>query len=378
MYVTKIKLRRYRNIYEAEVIPARGVTVLRGDNGQGKTNLLEAVNVFSLGRPYRTRREKELIYGIGGGRVVNGRRLGPGESSDFAEAALTFADDKGRETVTEITWFLDGTKRIIREGARLKPSELIGRFRAVLFSPDDLTLVKEGPSGRRAFFDFAVSQLDQKYLASLTRYNHILSQRNALLRGYKTTDGSARAALPAYTPYLAREAAYITKVRGRYLELFSASAESIYSDMTGGQEKFAAAYLGQRTEEEFAQLFQDFESRDIEYGTTTTGPHRDDYSLLLNGVPARQMASQGQQRSIVLSMKLAQGEVMKASSGEYPVFLFDDVLSEIDSRRREYLLGSMKEGDRQMIITTCEKNIPGDMVYEVEKGKFIQTAKQFE
>lgn len=371
MYVTKIKLRRYRNIYEAEVFPARGVTVLRGDNGQGKTNLLEAINVFSMGRPYRTRRENELIYGIGGGRIVNGKRLGPGESSEFAEAVLTFEDDKGRETVTGITWFIDDTRRIIREGARLKPSELIGRFRAVLFSPDDLTLVKEGPSGRRAFFDFAVSQLDPKYLSSLTKYNRILSQRNALLRGYKTADGSARATLPAYTPYLAAEAAYITKVRSRYLELFSASAEKIYSDMTGGGEKFAASYLGMRTEEEFVQLFKDFESRDIDNGTTTTGPHRDDYSLLLNGVPARQMASQGQQRSIVLAMKLAQGEIMKASSGEYPVFLFDDVLSEIDSHRREYLLSSMKDSGRQMIITTCEKDIVGDKVYEVEKGVFI-------
>ena len=209
MYVTKIKLRRYRNIYEAEVFPARGVTVLRGDNGQGKTNLLEAINVFSMGRPYRTRRENELIYGIGGGRIVNGKRLGPGESSEFAEAVLTFEDDKGRETVTGITWFIDDTRRIIREGARLKPSELIGRFRAVLFSPDDLTLVKEGPAGRRAFFDFAVSQLDPEisFVADEVQ-PHFIPSANALLRGYKNGARALRGlTCRAYTPYLAAEAA---------------------------------------------------------------------------------------------------------------------------------------------------------------------------
>nr|MCR5264819.1 DNA replication and repair protein RecF [Clostridiales bacterium] len=207
------------------------------------------------------------------------------------------------------------------------------------------------------------------YLASLTRYNKALTQRNALLKSWRGLDAASRQSLQSYTPVMAKEAAYITDRRENYVRRLSEEAARIYSDMTDNAELMKAFYRGRRTEDEFAMLFRDYENRDVDAAMTLIGPQRDDITVLLDGIPARQMASQGQQRAIVLSLKLAEGEISRESTGEYPVFLLDDVLSEIDAPRREYLMGELAAGGRQVIITTCESEIKGDKIYEMEKGE---------
>ena len=367
MYLTKLTLVNYRNILSAEFEPARGVTVLHGRNGQGKTNVLEAVNAFAQGRPYRTRHEKDLLYGIAG--TANGENVTPDRIAQFTRADAEFVSGEDKTTRESIVWAADGTKKLTRDDIPSRPSEFIGRFRTALFSPENLQLVKGGPGMRRAFLDLAISQLDPAYLASLTRYNKALTQRNALLKSWRGLDAASRQSLQSYTPVMAKEAAYITDRRENYVRRLSEEAARIYSDMTDNAELMKAFYRGRRTEDEFAMLFRDYENRDVDAAMTLIGPQRDDITVLLDGIPARQMASQGQQRAIVLSLKLAEGEISRESTGEYPVFLLDDVLSEIDAPRREYLMGELAAGGRQVIITTCESEIKGDKIYEVEKGE---------
>lgn len=367
MHLTSLNLTNYRNILSAEFVPAEGVTILHGRNGQGKTNILEAVNAFAQGRPYRTRHEKDLLYGIAG--TANGEAVTPDKIAQFTRAEAEFVSGDGKTTHETMVWAADGTKKLTRDDIPARPADFIGRFRTALFSPENLQLVKGGPGQRRAFLDLAISQLDPLYLASLTRYNKALMQRNALLKSWRSLDAASRQSLQSYTPVMAKEAAYITDKRESYVRQMSDIAAKIYSDMTDNAELMKAFYRGRRSEDEFSMLFRDYENRDVDAGMTLIGPQRDDMTVLLDGVPARQMASQGQQRAIVLSLKLAEGEISREISGEYPVFLLDDVLSEIDAPRREYLMGELAEGGRQVIITTCESEIKGDKIYEVEKGE---------
>ncbi len=341
-----------------------GVNLLHGDNAQGKTNLLEAIYFTALGKSFRPAKEEELI------------RFG-------AESAIMCNrfSDSIREQSLSFRLFTGKSRRVVEQnGMKVgRMSEIVGAFRVVLFCPEHLSLVQGGPDLRRSYLNVALSQLRPMYLQSLQRYNRVLKERNALIRRAPEDMATFRATEPLWSAQLAHEAAVITVHRARYIARVSEQVKLSFADMmkhyeshdSGGElpELSYVSTLGNdwlnenrdpslytdlaRLEQRYLELLSTRHEREIGAGATLWGIHRDDIHITLNGRPARMYASQGQQRSLALAMKLAEGWISAGeSAGDMPVFLFDDVLSELDSRRRTYLVREMQ--GRQVIMTACD------------------------
>ncbi len=355
MKCKSITFSSFRNIEYESVDFCNGVNVLWGKNAQGKSNILEGIYFFARGRSFRGAKEKEMIS----------------FSKKAAELSLEFIREGDKYPVLlGASIPADGRKVLTRNGAKLSGSkEMIGNFRAVLFCPAHLTLVSGGPQLRRNFMDIALSQLYPAYLESLSRYNRALIQRNALIKKAQGTGKSAFDSViwETYAQQMADFGADVFYKRLEYMRDLSISTEELFYNMTNGKEKPTLAYrssaLGEGDGEElkaeavqklFDALTQNID-REIAVGATLYGVHKDDIAVRLNGKDAKIYASQGQQRSLALSMKLSEGELARKISGEYPVFLLDDVLSELDSDRRRFVLQSLS--DRQLIVTSCEPDI---------------------
>ena len=363
MECNRIRIKNFRNIAETDVIFDPGVNILVGANAQGKTNLLEAIHFAALGKSFRTTHDEDLIKF--------------GES--VCEISLDFTDSVRSQNIS--VRMMPGKRRQIEHNkvkiTRL--SDVVGLFRTVLFCPEHLSLIKEGPSERRNYLDIALSQLYPVYLKSLQRYNQILKQRNQLIRNAEDDKKTFYDTIEFWSSQLAHEAAVISRYRCRYLKLASEHIQNCFAEMTGDREIPNAVYMGSShgepesyedadaTEKTYFELLTTHYDREIGAGSTLWGIHKDDIDIRINEKSARAFASQGQQRSLALAMKLAEGEVCASICGEKPVFLFDDVFSELDSSRRAYLSGKME--DRQVIITTCEPSgIMGGKIITVENG----------
>lgn len=367
MLVRAVALRDYRNIGEADVRFTEGVNLLVGDNAQGKTNLLEGIYLFALGKSFRGAKEAELV------------RFG----ADIASLRLDFAAG-GREQSATLR-FAKGKRAVELNRVKLdRMSELIGAFRAVLFCPEHLSLIKEGPAVRRAYLDIAISQLRPVYLRALQRYNAVLRERNKLLKTADEQPRVFRDTIELWSAQLAEQAAVIAPARREYVEAVQAAAADIFADMTGSRESPTFTYApGFHLEpdrcadpgavrEQMMRLLTSHLDREKAAGATLWGVHKDDVQISLNGRSARLYGSQGQQRSLALAMKLAEGEICAAQTGERPVFLFDDVLSELDAARRAYL--TREFAGRQVIMTTCERAVFPDEanVIGVREGSYMQ------
>lgn len=370
MICKKIRYRDFRNIEDVELEFSPDTTILCGKNAQGKTNMLEGVYLFAQGKSHRAGRDSELI------------RFG----SEAAHLQMVY-ESGGREST--LTMEINGGKRKLctKNGVKLdKLSELIGNFRAVMFCPEHLSIVKDGPSERRQFLDVAISQLRPVYLRTLQRYNIILMQRNALLKKAKSTLDVPL--LETLSAQLAEYAAYIAKTRYEYTEKLSAIAKELYSDMSGGGEELTLSYHGtsrlggdysdkERIKNVYFRQLTENTEREVLLGSTQYGVHKDDVDIILNGKEARYFASQGQQRSIVLTMKLSEGQYSKNETGEYPVLLLDDILSELDPSRRAYVTSGIR--DRQVIITACDtsvsRRIKEGKKYFVKNGNLTKITK---
>ncbi len=365
MKCNRMKIRNFRNIEEADVRFLDGVNVLIGENAQGKTNLLEAISYTALGKSFRTPHDEDMI------------RFG----EECAEISMDFEDSQREQNLT--VRLLTGKRRRIEHNHvkvnRL--SDVVGRFRTVLFCPEHLSLIKDGPSERRNFLDVALSQLYPIYLKSLQRYNQILKQRNQLLRQAPEDMKTFRETVEFWSVQLAHEAAVISQYRTRYIRQATKEMKVCFEEMTGGKELPEAIYDAScglspeecedvsLTEQAYLKLLTERYDREIGAGSTLWGIHKDDVEVLLNQKSARTFASQGQQRSLALALKLAEGEVCRHICGEMPVFLFDDVFSELDSGRRAYL--SEKIRARQVIITSCEPSFTNaDHVITVKNGVY--------
>ena len=331
MRIEKLTIKNYRNYASADVKLGRGVNLFVGNNAQGKTNLLESVYLASVGKSARTPRWQELIKW----------------GENFATVKVNLRKEIGTD---EVEIRLDKDKHVLINGLPItKIGELMGVLKTVLFSPDELKIVKDGPSERRRFMDIAICQLSKAYFYTLTRYNKILSQRNKLLKNHPSEDS-----LIVWDMQLAREGARVIKTRRGFVERLAPIAQTVHLDVTG-KEKLSLAYEGIAGEnvEEIEQNFLDTliknRERDLNFALTHAGPQRDDLALCADGIDLRSFGSQGQQRSTALSLKLAEMELLKAESGEYPVLLLDDVLSELDSYRQSKLLSHIKA--YQTIIT---------------------------
>ena len=364
MVCKSIRIENFRNIGEAEVHFSPGVNVLYGDNAQGKTNLLEAVYFTALCKSFRPAKEAELIrFGAEGCRILN-----------------TFSDSLRTQTLSYRLSGGRGRRLVEQNGVRVtRMSDMVGAFRVVLFCPEHLSLIQGGPELRRGYLNVALSQLRPVYLRALQRYNQILKERNSLLRRAPEDMATFRATEPMWSAQLAHEAALIAAMRDVYISRVNRLVAACFSDMTEDGEVPELTYvnslgltgeaLADRADVEarYLSLLSTRHDREIGAGATLWGIHKDDIAVTLNGRPARQFASQGQQRSLALAMKLAEGEISaQESGGDRPVFLFDDVLSELDSRRRAYLMGEL-EG-RQVIMTTFDPSasvIAADRVHTI-------------
>ena len=365
MECKKISICNFRNIERAEIVFDGGVNILCGENAQGKTNLLEAIHFTSIGKSFRASHDEEMI------------RFG----EELCQVSLDFCDSVRTQNIT--VRMMPGKRKQIEHNKNKvsRVSDIVGTFRTVLFCPEHLSLIKEGPGERRNFLDIALSQLYPVYLKSLQRYNQILKQRNQLIRAAEEDRATFEATVDMWSEQLAVEAATISKYRYRYLKMAEEHIERFFGEMTGEREKPSVVYVASSKQapeahedvelikNAYRKLLTEHHDREIGAGSTLWGIHKDDIEILLNGKPARAFASQGQQRSLALAMKLAEGEVCATVCGEKPVFLFDDVFSELDSTRRAYLSG--KIGERQVIITTCEPSgIAGGKLITVENGMF--------
>lgn len=349
MIVERVAYRNFRNIAEAELDLSPGVNVFLGNNAQGKTNALEGMYLMATGKSFRTPRERELV------------RFG----QPFFEVELLMKDERREQSLFFKAYSAELGKRreCKKNGVSVgRLGELLGSFRAVLFCPEHLSVVKDGPSERRSFLDIALCQLRPMYLAALSRHNKILTQRNALLKQLSEGMGE-RQLLEVYSEQLAREAAFIYASRRDYIARLELYVKSFFAELCGMNEFCELPELKYKNSlktsdfneteafEGYRRALSANVGREIAAGASLYGSHKDDIEIYLDGREARLYASQGQQRSISLAMKLGEGEISREYSGEYPVFLFDDVLSELDPGRQEFLLSRL--GKRQVIMTAC-------------------------
>ena len=358
MELKTVSYRFFRNIEEQTIEFAPGVNLLYGDNAQGKTNALEGVYLCAQGRSHRTAHERDYIKA----------------GSDFAKVTLVYTD-RIRTQQLELRYLKNGRKYCKKNGMPLKKmSEFIGNFRAVIFCPEHLSIVKEGPGERRGFMDAALCQTDALYLSELQKYNVALMQRNKLISDYPFRPEAFLQTQEFWAQQMAESAELLSAKRAEYIAEIDRRVKEIFSDMTHGGEEPELVYKKPMSKDDYMRLYMNENAKELRAGTTLFGVHKDDVEISLNGRSARAFASQGQQRSLSVAMKLAEGLVSKEKTGEFPVFLLDDVLSELDEHRKNYILGGL--AGRQVIITCCDRAVPEGFpegrVIHVENGQYTK------
>jgi DNA replication and repair protein RecF len=361
MQINKIKIENFRNYHEEEVSFHEKVNVIIGDNAQGKTNLLESIYVSSLGRSFRTTKEKEMIR----------------FDAPFARITASYLADE-QEKKVEIGFSAEGKKEIKVNNIKVeKMTEMLDHFYVVVFSPEDLKIVKEEPEKRRNFIDRELCKMRISYLSNLVQYKKVLMQRNAYLKSEKKD----RQAMRVWDEALSRYGAQVILQRQTFIDEIDQISKSIHNNITQGKEQLEIKYQPNIKPEENASdlvekmltKLEDSYKNDLYAGNTGTGPHKDDVSILIDGIPARQFGSQGQQRTAALSMKLAEIHLIEKEKGEKPILLLDDVLSELDGERQKYLIKTLSES--QLFITAAELNpqladaLPPGNFYMVTNGK---------
>lgn len=346
MVIKKLTLHNFRNYENESFSFSEGLNVLTGRNAQGKTNCAEAVFYLCTGASLRIRHEKQLI-----------RR-----GQDFAYVSAEALSRYG--TVRLEAKIYENRRELFVNGNKLaRAVDLLGNMNSVFFSPGELRLVQDGPDERRRFLDISISQTSREYCTSLNRYRKILDQRNNLL---KLRDGSAvLETLPVWDEQFARYAACIVKKRREYLAQLSPLASEAHAHLTDGAEALALGTDGNYPANEqgiYEKILREITSsreRDMRLGFTSVGPHRDDIRIAIDGADARGFASQGQARTAALSMKLAETELFRRSSGEAPVLILDDVMSELDLPRRKKLLDRVKGLQCILTCTHAERVLYG-------------------
>ena len=366
MKLQELNLRSFRNYQELHLEFEPGVNLIVGDNAQGKTNLLEAISYLGSGKSFRAQKTSEMI------------RFG----EDFAEIkGKVFAQERQQE-LRYLLFAGSRPRQIFRNGAKKKSvSELAGVLPTVLFCPEDLLILKMGSSQRRRFGDLALCQLRPNYDAALTEYHRILEQKSRILKD-RFENPALIDILPEYNTRLCQVGALLISYRARFYEALGKSAEKFHSQFSGGVESFSLDYKTvSSVKDPFASIHQltndlmnhlDSHYRaELETAQCLTGPHKDDFSVSLSGIDLKAYGSQGQTRTAAISLKLAQRELMGREWGEEPVLLLDDVLSELDPGRQDFVLNQIVSG--QVFITCCE---PGRFTklgktIEIQNGNVI-------
>ena len=332
MIIKSLELTNFRNYDSLSIQFDKGTNILYGDNAQGKTNILEALHLSATTKSHKGSKDRDIIqFGREEGHI------------------RTYLEKDGMEVKVDMHLRNSKSKVIAINGQKIKKaSELLGILNVVLFSPEDLSIIKNGPSERRRFVDMELCQLDPFYLYNLNHYNKIVDQRNSLLKDLYLNP-SLRDTLSIWDSQLVSFGSKIIERRKLFVDQINDIICEIHHKLSGGRETLVIQYEPDVTIEDFEKKCQLNQERDIKYKQTSTGPHRDDFSFLIGDIDVRKFGSQGQQRTAALSLKLSEIELVKKISKDTPVLLLDDVLSELDSNRQNFLLNHI--GEIQTIIT---------------------------
>ena len=359
MNLERIKLYNFRNYEQLDLEFDPGVNLILGDNAQGKTNLLEAIGYLGSGKSFRTQKNSELV------------RLG----QDFGEMEGTVFSQQRQQKLRWLLFSGQRPRQLFCNGVKKRSAgEISGVMHTVLFCPEDLMVLKTGASARRKLADQSLSQLRPNYEAALTEYNRILEQKSRILKD-RHENPALLDILPEYNTRLCQVGALLISYRARFFDALGKAAKTFHETFSDGKEEFFLTYKTVSTvcdpfatTQELTQwLLEHLESHyraELESAQCLTGPHKDDFDVSLNGLSIKAFGSQGQTRTAAISLKLAQRELMGKEAGELPVLLLDDVLSELDGKRQDFVLNQITRG--QVFITCCE---PGRFT---KLGKNIQ------
>ena len=365
MKIERHQAQNYRNLKTIEFEPAEGINIIYGENGQGKTNIIESIWLFTGCQSFRTHKCSELIQ----------------ENEQSARIEIDFYA-RGREQNAQMT--IDAKRQVKLNGIwQETPRKLLGEFQAVVFSPAVLAIVKDGPSEKRRFIDIAISLLKPNYACLISRYIKAMAQRNALLKQLSEKGGDTQLLLP-WDEELSRIGAKILCYRQNYIEQLAVTAAEIYFGISAEREILSIKYLQsfkadgaseKDLKDAMLAALEKNRPSDIRRQVTSVGPHKDDLEIEINGLSARSFGSQGQQRSCALALKLGEAAIIMASSGEQPVALLDDVMSELDCSRQTFLLKYLEGW--QVFITCCDPSILSRVntgkTFEVEAGQIKQS-----
>lgn len=367
MYLEGIELKNYRNYETVKLSFSPSINVLIGENAQGKTNLVESIYFLAMSRSHRSPRDRELIRWDSDFAKVNGQLI-----------------KKSHSVPLEIVLSKRGKIAKMNHLEQRKLSDYIGQLNVILFAPEDLSLVKGSPSVRRRFIDMELGQMNKIYLHHLTQYQRVLKQRNQFLKKAKYDRKHDALYLDILTEQLATEGAEVLYHRYRFVKQLTKWAQEVQTDISSGKEELRISYKTTSSvsdkmskEELLSQLQKDYEKakeQEIDQGTTTLGPHRDDLVFYVNEKNVQTYGSQGQQRTTALSLKLAEIELMYEMTGEYPILLLDDVLSELDDSRQTHLLNAIQNKVQTFITTTSLDGVQMDLlqnprIFKVENGE---------
>ena len=347
MALDRIELRNFRNYRELALEVDPGVNLIVGRNAQGKTNLLEAIAYLGSGKSFRAQKTGEMI------------RFG----EEFAEISGNIHAQERSQTLRWLLFAGRKPRQLWRNGAKKKTAgEIHGLLPTVLFCPEDLMVLKTGSAPRRRLADNAICQLRPNYDAALAEYNRILEQKNRILKDHRENPALLEI-LPEYNTRLCQVGALLISYRARFFESLGKEAAKYHGEFSGGAEEFSLEYRTvstvkdpfapvTRLTEELQVHLESHTRGELESGQCLTGPHKDDFTVTLSGIDLKAYGSQGQTRTAAISLKLAQRELMRRENGEEPVLLLDDVLSELDPGRQDFILNQIVSG--QVFITCCE------------------------
>ena len=332
MIIKTLELADFRNYETLNISFDKGTNILFGDNAQGKTNILEAIYISATTKSHKGSKDKEIIH------------------FDKEEAQIrTYLEKEDVEYRVDMHLRKNKSKGIAIDGQKIKKAaDLLGLLNVVFFSPEDLSIIKNGPAERRRFADIELCQLDSFYLYNLNNYNKIINQRNKLLKDIYFNQ-NLKETLNIWDSQLVSYGSKIIERREAFADQLCEIIGDIHKKLSGGKEDLIVKYEPDVRIDDFESRMKENQEKDIRFKLTSTGPHRDDFSFIVNGIDIRKYGSQGQQRTAALSLKLSEIELVKKMTKDTPLLLLDDVLSELDSNRQNYLLNSI--GDIQTIIT---------------------------
>lgn len=355
MILKSVELNNFRNYESLHMELDSGTNILYGDNAQGKTNILESIYVSGTTKSHKGSKDREMI------------RFGCEESH-----IRTIVEKGGVDYQIDMHLKKNRSKGIaINRIPIRKASELFGILNLVFFSPEDLNIIKNGPSERRRFLDLELCQLNKLYLYELTRYNKILNQRNKLLKDIIFRP-ELKDTLSVWDDQLVESGKKIIEAREEFVRELGVIVQKIHKSLSGDKEELILSYEPDSRAEELEQKMREYRERDLKFGQTTAGPHRDDLSFFVDQVDIRRFGSQGQQRTSALSLKLSEIELVKKSIHETPILLLDDVLSELDSNRQNFLLNSIHDIQTLITCTGLDEFVKNrfhiNRVYQVVEG----------